>query len=974
MGVSFTGNIHEAEYVPIPARVALPISSTSNSSIPSPARLNLPLVSRDHRAVHGESTETDSLQSLTEKLKLEDASLPDQVLPLVHKWTHTHSILSVVAAPSRGLIFCGTQDSKILVFDVKSYSLQHVIDCGHHQFSASILCLTITPDEHYLFSAGSDSLIKVWDLSSFDNAGLPEYIVPCTHIIYSLVDIGDVFSISYSQPLSALFVGAQNASISWCVLDLERKPDHDSEGTSIDRLPHFRFNKFFDSKGPGGSVNRLQLEHELFRSTRKSSITPALVEIKNKNIIRFAHNGYVYCMELLNNTNAPEFCELYRARYHSFLVSCGGDGTICIWGIKQNDDSLTLEVISKLENDEAVLSMLVADSSIYVGLCDSSINAWDLTTFQLTRSFHFISGNNDESEVLSLCIHNGCLYKATNMGGLCKFILRHDLNDAGHLGPPIEKNLDFGLFLHQELISVDESSVFAVQTFLHNNTKYLLSGGAGSLCLWNITNVGKDDNDPAEILDVGFDDYSSPDHIATDEHMLESLKKIITYKTISKYPQLYLEDSRQCARYLSTLCKSLGAEESRLLPVPNGNPVVFATFKRNCEANASEKPVRILWYGHYDVVEAVQDKECWSTDPFSLTAKDGNLYARGVSDNKGPILAAMYAVAGLLETKQLSTDVVFVIEGEEECGSIGFQDVIDKHKLMIGDIDWIMLSNSYWLDDEIPCLNYGLRGVLNANITVESEKPDRHSGVDGGVSREPTMDLIQIIGQLMCPTSSKILIPGFYDDVLPVDETELRFYEKIRKSPANVECIGHDLETLLSKWRNPSLTVHRIHVSGPKNNTVISQRASGSISIRVVPNQELSKIKQQLVDYLQQEYANLNSQNKLSINFLHEAEPWLGDPNNLVYLILYEKMKLNWGPSVAEPLFIREGGSIPSIRFLEKAFNAPAAQIPCGQASDNAHLKDEKLRILNLYKLKSILSDTFEELGLSLHASKAPTH
>lgn len=971
MGVLSTGNIHEAEYLPDSARCPLPISSTSNSTITTPARLNLPLVSKEQRD-DSYSTDTDNVSFQTANLRLNGSSVPDEVLPLVHRWSHTHSILSVVAAPSRGLIFCGTQDSKVLVFDIKNYSLRHFINCGHHQFSASILCLAITPDEHYLFSAGSDSLVKVWDLSPFDDISAVEFNIPCTHIIYSLVDIGDIFSISYSQPLSALLVGAQNASISWCVLDLEQK-SHPA-ATSMDRLPHFRFDKFFDSKGPGGSVNRLQLEHELLRTVRNNLDSPTLVEIKNKNIIRFAHNGYVYCMELLTNKNAPEFCELYRSKYHSFLVSCGSDGVICIWGIKCDNEGFGLEVISKLENDEAILSMHVTDSSIYVGLCDSSINAWDLTTFQLTRSFHFVSGNDNEDEILSLCIYNGCIYKATNMGGLGKFTLRHDLNDTNNpsqSNQPIKRDLDFGLLLHQEFINVEESSVFAVQTFQHNNTIYLLSGGSGSLCLWNITNVGQRDEKARDSIDGNMEVTSSTEYNVSNEHMLESLKKLISHKTISKYPSLYLEDSRQCARYLSKLLKSLGAAETKLLPVPNGNPVVFATFKRNCEAGLSKIPTRVLWYGHYDVVEAVQDKECWSTDPFKLTAKDGNLYARGVSDNKGPILAAIYAVASLYKSRQLSTDVVFIVEGEEECGSIGFQDVIHKHKSLIGDVDWIMLSNSYWLDDNIPCLNYGLRGVLNAKITVESEKPDRHSGVDGGVSKEPTMDLIQIVGQLMCPSSNKVLIPGFYDDVLPIDENELRYYEKTRKSSASLEFIGHDLETLLAKWRNPSLTVHRIDVSGPKNNTVISQKAFASISIRVVPSQELSKMKQQLVLYLEEKFNNLDTENKLSIDFLHEAEPWLGDPDNLVYQILYEKMKHNWGPSVPEPLFIREGGSIPSIRFLEKAFNAPAAQIPCGQASDNAHLKDEKLRILNLYKLRSILSDTFKELGLALNAEKA---
>lgn len=962
MGKFTTGNIHEAEFVPNPARLALPISSTSNSVINTPPRLSLPLIrDRDDQP----STDTESVISATDKLRLK-ASGPDEVLPLVHRWSHTHSILSVVAAPTRGFIFCGTQDSKILVFDVKTYSLQHVISCGHNQYSASILCLAITPDEHFLFSAGSDSLVKVWDLTPLDDASVLEYTVPCTHIIYTLVDIGDIFSISYSHSLSALFVGAQNASISWCVLNLDQERDPATQATSFDKLPHFRFNRFFDSKGPGGSVNRLQLEHELLRTARNNSDTPALVEMNN--IIRFAHNGYVYCMEFLHDKNAPEFCEIYRSKYDNFLVSCGGDGVICIWGINLHDEGISLEVISKLQNEESIFSMTVTDSSIYVGLCNSNINAWDLTTLQLTRSYQFISGREKNEEILSLTIYNGCIYKATNMGGLCKFTLRHDLNDENSTLQRniLQNDLEIGLYLHQEFINVEESSVFVVQIFQHNNATYLLSGGSGSLCLWNITDVGK--NDPLkDTRDCGHKKMARPsDHIASDENMLESLRRIITYKTISKFPHLYLEESRQCARYLSTLLRFLGASETKLLPVPNGNPVVFAVFKRNCKEALKDDPVRVLWYGHYDVVEAVKDKECWSTDPFKLTAANGNLYARGVSDNKGPTLASIYAVASLYEAKQLSTDVVFLVEGEEECGSIGFQDAINKHKSFIGKIDWIMISNSYWLDDNIPCLNYGLRGVLSASIVVESEKPDRHSGVDGGVSKEPTMDLIQIISQLMCPTSSKVTIPGFYDDVLPVDDNELRLYEKIRESSAGE---GHDLETLLTKWKNPSLTVHRIDVSGPKNNTVISKMANASISIRIVPCQELSKIKECFVEFVELKFASLGSENKLTITFMHEAEPWLGDPNNLVYQILYEKMKLNWGPSVPEPLFIREGGSIPSIRFLEKAFDAPAAQIPCGQSSDNAHLKDEKLRILNLYKLKSILSDTFKELGLASHTS-----
>ncbi|QFZ28482.1 putative di- and tripeptidase [Clavispora lusitaniae] len=955
--------IHEGEYISIPTRRPLPINSTTSSVANSPALSGSPVTNELKEDTIWKDDLDNELASKASSLKLNNLS-QEELLPLVHRWSHTHSILSVVAAPSKNLVLCGTQDSKILIVDINTYSIKHVISCGHNSFAASVLCLTLSTDENYLFSAGSDSLVKIWDLTPFNTSQAVTHEIRCTHIIYSLVDIGDIFSITWSEQLSALFIGAQNASILWCKLDLvstQLNTTQAEQGYPLDRLPHLRFDKFFDSKGPGGSINRAQSEHQLLRDKDLDQVRPVLVEISHKNVIKFAHNGYVYCMSLLDRTNATEFCELYAKFYSTTLVTCGGDGVINVWGVKVlDDDSLSIEVISRLENDESILSMHVSNSSIYVGLSNSSINSWDLTTFQLTRSFHFVSGNDNGDEILSLCINDGYIYKATNTGGLCRFKLRNNISEIPkEKGQPISSNVDFNQLFPRELVSVEHNSVFAVQTFRSRGATFLVSGGAGSLCLWNITNSG--DCQAEKKRDIMFGDIEEN---WTNEHMLESLKNLISFKTISKYPSLYLEDSRECARYISRLLMSLGATDTRLLPVPDCNPLVYAKFTRNHKDSLHRKPVRVLWYGHYDVVEAT-DKEAWNTDPFSLTATDGVLYARGVSDNKGPILAAIYAVAELHSKELLSVDVVFIIEGEEECGSIGFQDIVLSQKKLIGEIDWIMLSNSYWIGDDVPCLNYGLRGVLNASIVVESDKPDRHSGVDGGVSKEPTMDLVQILGSLMCRSTNRINISGFYDDVLPLDETELSLYEGIKKAASTTDVDESNLDSLLAKWRNPSLTIHRVDVSGPKNNTVISQSAQASVSIRVVPNQELAKIKASLVSHLERVFAELKSENRMKVNIFHEAEPWLGDPTNLVYQILYKKMKSNWGPTVPDPLFIREGGSIPSIRFLEKSFDAPAAQIPCGQASDNAHLQNEKLRIINLYKLKNILFDTFQELGLA---------
>lgn len=895
---------------------------------------------------------------------------------MVHKWTHSHSILSVVAAPSKNYIICGTQDSKILIFDVTTFALKYTIDCGRDLFSASVLCLAIEPEENYLFSAGSDSLVKVWDLTPLASPTATGADIRCTHLIYLFIDIGDIFSISWSAPLSTIFIGAQNASLSWCQLDLSSpRPTvytaaNMQSSESILRLPHLRFDKFFDSKGPGGSVNDRQCRDQAMRTPelQVESKGPAIIEIPSANVVNFAHNGYVYCMQFLSHANSPEFCDLHKGLYENFLISCGGDGVIKIWGVSLDDlGSITLDVFAALDNEEAILSMYVLDSSIYVGLSDSSINSWDLTTLQSTRSFHFTSDSEKQNEeILSLCIHDGCIYKASNAGGLCKFRLKQDITDDEEHSSAREFswNLNFDQLLKDNLIEVENNSVFVVQTFEHRGSKYLISGGAGSLCLWNLSDtlLSSDSLDLPGLAPI--EPNKEKFAHGSNTHMLESLKRFISYKTVSRYPRLYLEESRQCARFLGKTFMNMGASETKLLPIPNCNPVIFAKFERNNPQVTSQKPVRVLWYGHYDVVNASQDKDCWVTDPFKLTAKDGNLYARGVSDNKGPVLAALFAVAELHANKELSTDVVFLIEGEEECGSMGFQDTVNANKQLIGDIDFTILSNSYWLDDDIPCLNYGLRGVVNASVSVESEKPDRHSGVDGGVSKEPTMDLIQILGQLSCPSSNKIQIPGFYDLILPIQEDEVKLFEKVKQSKKGSGITDADLDQLWAKWRNPSLTVHRLDVSGPNNNTVISQRAKASLSIRVVPGQELQQIKKLLVLFLTTEFQKLNTDNKLSIDIFHEAEPWLGDPKNAVYKLLYEKMKKAWGPSVQDPLLIREGGSIPSIRFLEKAFNAPAAQIPCGQGSDNAHLKNEKLRIINLFKLRDILEGTFRELGL----------
>jgi len=404
------------------------------------------------------------------------------------------------------------------------------------------------------------------------------------------------------------------------------------------------------------------------------------------------------------------------------------------------------------------------------------------------------------------------------------------------------------------------------------------------------------------------------------------------------------------------------------------------------------------------------------------------LYGRGVSDNKGPIMAALHAVVDCQNEKLLDSDVVFLIEGEEESGSRGFKDAVRRHKELIGDIDYILLANSYWLDDEVPCLTYGLRGVLHATVTVDSNHPDVHSGVDGSfMMDEPLFDLTSVLAKLK-GRHNRIEIPGFFDNILPLTEAEEGLYDDITET-----LLRRDPElgpaatlkaSLMARWREPSLTIHRYMVSGPEG-SLVSGRASAAISLRLVPNQEVEDIIKSLSVFLENAFAALDTHNHLSITIDNQADPWLGDPENEIFKTLEEAIMAVWGPigegrrpsipgsklarkningiqspslkptpattltltngsdhtslaagsqdTVAvqngeepkkgrKPLYIREGGSIPSIRFLEKEFGAPAAHLPCGQASDSAHLDNERLRLINLYKSREIFKRVFKEL------------
>ncbi|OCL07001.1 glutathione degradosome [Glonium stellatum] len=862
---------------------------------------------------------------------------------LFHRMRHDKSILALVV--SKTYIFAGTQGGEILVYSLDTYERVVIIE-GHR---GSVLGLCLSQDEELLFSSAGDRIVNVWSTRTF----LREYS------IYSTYDVGDVFCVSYSSTLKTVYLGAQNTSIQW--YDLKEKDKRPRPKPTSH--PSFREDRFFDSSGPGG-----------VRTPRRQSVEGGprhatggrLLEIDKQYICQFAHYGYVYCMLLARGIISDDPSE-------EILISGGGDGVIRLWSLDVTNGGAIRE-LHKLEDGreegESVLTLALDGTFLYSGRLDGEVNVWDLETKQLVRSLKAMTG-----DVLTLSVGGGYLLSAGVTGVVEKFNRQY------------ESVATFQA--HNHLIL---ASTF---TTYNNRPIFVTGGNDNTVAIWD------------NVADIGC-----------VEHLFESLKQFVSYRTVSSDPR-YKGDCRRGASYLRSIFKNFGAATEMLNTEDPFNPIILAKFRGNPAKSASRK--KILFYGHYDVIPAENEQGKWIADPFSLQGIDGYLYGRGASDNKGPIMAAIYAVADLIADQTLDSDVVFLIEGEEECGSRGFAEAIRRNKKLIGPVDWILLANSYWLDDHVPCLTYGLRGVIHATVQVESKHPDLHSGVDGSAMLDESLkDLVMLLAKLT-GTHGRVQIPQFYDPILPLSREEKRLYTDITQTLLRGNPSLGDPEelatSLMRRWREASLTIHRFQTSGPENSTIIPRLARAALSLRLVPNQESTEIAQMLTSFLDTEFDKLGSQNRLTVTIDHQAEPWLGDFNNQIFKTLEEAIMEVWGPTrgrrkssvsaaksltdklgftsskpspatsntlangsanvddapdndefskpttlARKPLYIREGGSIPSIRFLEKEFGAPAAHLPCGQASDSAHLDNERLRLLNLYKSRDIFKKVFRDL------------
>ncbi|RDA92514.1 hypothetical protein CP533_4206 [Ophiocordyceps camponoti-saundersi (nom. inval.)] len=422
-------------------------------------------------------------------------------------------------------------------------------------------------------------------------------------------------------------------------------------------------------------------------------------------------------------------------------------------------------------------------------------------------------------------------------------------------------------------------------------------------------------------------------------------------------PSISAEDNRRpdvirMGKWLADQLKSLGAEveprelgkqpHKEHLDLP---PVVLARYGND------KKKRTALVYGHYDVQPASKS-DGWATEPFELVVDDkGRMFGRGATDDKGPVLGWLNAIdahqrAGL----DFPVNLLMCFEGMEEYGSEGLDDLIKAEaKKFFADADAVCISDNYWLGTERPCLTYGLRGCNYYSIEVSGPGADLHSGVFGGTAQEPMTDLIRVLASLV-DTDGKIQIPGIMEQVAPVTKEEESLYEGISFTMDDIfQSLGskttiHDdkKNTLMARWRYPSLSVHGIEgaFGGPGAKTVIPAKVVGKFSIRTVPDMDSEKTNSCVYKYVEEQFAKLKSKNTMKVFAQHTGKWWAASPKHWNFSAAAKATERVWG---VKPDFTREGGSIPVTLTFEEAAGKNVLLLPMGSSTDGAHSINEKL-------------------------------
>jgi acetylornithine deacetylase/succinyl-diaminopimelate desuccinylase-like protein len=334
----------------------------------------------------------------------------------------------------------------------------------------------------------------------------------------------------------------------------------------------------------------------------------------------------------------------------------------------------------------------------------------------------------------------------------------------------------------------------------------------------------------------------------------------------------------------------------------------------------------------------------WDSPPFEPVIKNNTLFGRGTSDDKGQLfIHAKTAEAYLKTAGRLPVNLKFIIEGEEECGSIHLKPFIEQHRDLLR-ADVCLVSDTAMFARDVPSITYALRGLAYVQIDLIGPSRDLHSGVYGGAVENPIIVLSRLITNLL-DQYHRITIPGFYEDVRPLtDEERQTFRELPMDEEAWKQAIGikevrteEGYSILECTTARPALDVNGIWGGyiGEGAKTVLPAKASAKISIRLVPDQRPEDVVQKLRRYLE---AHIPPTMQMTFRDLHGGSPSIVDTDSPVMQAARDAMEAVYGK---EPFFTREGGSIPVVAYFREVMDVGTVLMGFGLNSDAIHSPNE---------------------------------
>ena len=443
------------------------------------------------------------------------------------------------------------------------------------------------------------------------------------------------------------------------------------------------------------------------------------------------------------------------------------------------------------------------------------------------------------------------------------------------------------------------------------------------------------------------------------DRFLEELKELLRIPSVSA-DSAYASDVRRAGEFVYENLKGIGLD-AEIVETP-GHPVIHASWL------GAEGAPTVMIYGHYDV-QPPDPIEDWISPPFEPEVRDGKLFARGATDDKGQMFTHVKSVEAWMKTHgRLPVNVKFVIEGEEEVGSENLDNYLSDNREKLAS-DVAVVSDTSQYAPGIPAITYGLRGILACEVKLTGPHQDLHSGMFGGSIANPANALASMIGKLI-DDKGKIQIPGFFDDVIALDNSERQEFGNLPFDEANyikelgVSAVHGEpgFSTVERRWARPTCDVNGFLSGytgeGPK--TIVPSWAMAKVTCRLVPNQDPGKLTAALRDFFA---ANCPPGLTMEFTDQHGCGALVFDTNSPYMSAAKSSIETAFG---ATPVLIREGGSIPVVSTFRDVLGVDTLLLGWGQDTDNLHSPNEHFSVEDFHRGTHASALLWDALGTTV--------